>query len=107
MADIEANQKKMDELNKTWEQKLKEAEEEEAREDAAEAAELAARNSGGPQLLNLNDDIMLDRKNFVDLSVKNPATVGKPNMADQSKNPTVELGGTLIQEQHAALEFNA
>ena len=25
MADIEANQKKMDELNKTWEQKLKEA----------------------------------------------------------------------------------
>ena len=107
MADIEANQKKMDELNKTWEQKLKEAEEEEAREDAAEAAELAARNSGGPQLLNLNDDIMLDRKICVDLSVKNPATVGKPNMADQSKNPTVVLGGTGIQEQHAALEFNA
>lgn len=63
---------------------MKEAEEEEAKEDAAELAELNARNSGGPQLLNLNDDIMLDRKNFVDLSVKNLATVGKPNMADQT-----------------------
>jgi hypothetical protein len=96
MADIEANQKKMDELNKTWEQKLKEAEEAEAKEDAEEAAELAARNSGGPQLLNLNDDMMLDRKNFVDLQVKNPAIVGKANLADQSKNPTVVLGGTGI-----------
>lgn len=63
---------------------MKDAEEEEAKEDAAELAELTARNSGGPQLLNLNDDIMLDRKSFVDLSVKNPATVGKPNLADQT-----------------------
>jgi hypothetical protein len=49
---------------------------------------------------------MLDRKICVDLSVKNPATVGKPNMADQSKNPTIALCGTGIQEQHAALVFN-
>lgn len=96
MAAISSNDKKMEELNKTWEQKLKEAEEEEAREDAEEAAELAARNGGGPQLLNLNDDIMLDRKNFVDLTVKNPAIVGKPNLADPTLNPTVVLGGTGI-----------
>jgi len=97
----------MDELNKSWEQKLKDAEEEERLEDEAEAAELAARNGGGPQLLNLNDDIMLDRKNFIDFTVKNPATVGRPNLADQTKNPHVVLGGTGIQEQHAIFEFNA
>ena len=55
-------------MEKSWEQRLAEAGAKEAEEERERQEELEARNSGRPQLLNLNEDGMLDRKIFIDLS---------------------------------------
>jgi len=66
----------------------KEAESRKAREeeDRIAAEEEEARNSGRPQLLNLNEDGMLDRKIFLDLSKHTDAKVGR-KQPDQANNP--------------------
>ena len=64
---------------------------------------MEARNSGRPQLLNLNNDGMLDRKIFIDLSKVNKCSIGRKQV-DQSQNPTLVLGGVGIQVEHAIFE---
>ena len=76
-------------MEKGWAAKLAEAESRSAAEEARKAKEAEARASGRPQILNLNEDGMLDRKVFFDLSEHKNATVGR-------KGSTVELGGVGI-----------
>ena len=66
--EMERNQRQLEEMEKSWEQRLAEAGAKEAEEERERQEELEARNSGRPQLLNLNEDGMLDRKIFIDLS---------------------------------------
>lgn len=44
---------------------------------------MEARQSGRPQLLNLNEDGMLDRKIFIDLSKVTTATVGRRQRSEE------------------------
>jgi len=89
------NEEKMAEMNKSWEEKLKEASVKEAQEEEKLKAETEARASGRPQLMNLNSDGMLDRKIFIDLSKVTKATVGR-KQRDDVPNPTLVLGGVGI-----------
>lgn len=74
----------MEEMNKSWEEKLKEANAKEIEEEEKAKVEQEARDSGRPQLLNLNADGMLDRKIFIDLSKRTNCSVGRANI-DASK----------------------
>lgn len=71
------NQLEMDELSKSWEEKLEEQNHKNDAEEAEKRAIEAAKTSGNPQILNLNEDGMLDRKIFVDLSRHTSAKVGR------------------------------
>lgn len=51
--------------------------------------------SGNPQILNLNEDGMLDRKIFVDLSKHVGAKVGRKKPEGQEQ-PEITLGGIGI-----------
>ena len=85
----------------SWEEKLKMAASRDAEDEQKRKEEEEARNSGRPQLLNLNGDGMLDRKIFLDLSKITKASVGRKAPAD-SEQPNLVLGGIGIQQQHAA-----
>ena len=87
-------------MAKSWEQKLAEANAKEAADEEAKKAEEEARNSGRPQIMNLNEDGMLDRKVFIDLSKITDARVGR-KQANLEDNPNIVLGGIGIQERHA------
>jgi len=52
--------------------------------------------------LNLNEDGMLDRKIFVDLTKHNAAKVGRKQQGDDQ--PEITLGGIGIQSQHATFQ---
>jgi len=67
----------LEEMTKSYEERLNEANAAQKAEQERAAAEKEARNSGRPQLLNLNEDGMLDRKIFLDLSKITEATVGR------------------------------
>ena len=82
-------------MSKSWEQRLAEANAKDVEEDKKRKEEEEARNSGRPQLLNLNEDGMLDRKIFFDLSKVTTASVGRKQQ-DTTKNPTLVLGGIGI-----------
>ena len=82
-------------MQKTFEQKLAETKQREEEEERRKALEIEARNSGRPQLLNLNEDGMLDRKIFIDLSKVTSASVGRKS-ANPDQNPTLVLGGIGI-----------
>ena len=58
--------------------------------------------SGNPQILNLNEDGMLDRKIFVDLSKHLAAKVGRKKPGDEQ--PEICLGGIGIQSDHAVFQ---
>ena len=95
----------MEEMEKSWEQKLAEQSHKQEEEEK-EAAEIqAAKVSGKPQILNLNEDGMLDRKIFLDLSKHTSARIGRkqPNPDD---NPEITLGGIGISSQHACFQTN-
>ena len=98
---MKRNQDMMNEMNKSWEEKLAEAQAKEQEEEQKKKEEMEARQSGRPQLLNLNEDGMLDRKIFLDLSKLNQATVGRKNVTNPDQNPNIVLGGAGIQQEHA------
>jgi hypothetical protein len=102
---IAANKAMLDEMNKSWEEKLAEANAKEAEEERKKQEEEEARNSGRPQIMNLNEDGMLDRKVFIDLSKITDCKVGRKNQ-DPSQNPSIVLGGIGIQSMHAAFQTN-
>jgi len=91
--DLEANQAQLDELNKSWEQKLAEARVNGQAEEKAKKEEEEARASGRPQLMNLNEDGILNRKIFLDLSKVTDAKVGRKKGGER---PPIELGGVGI-----------
>lgn len=74
---MEENRKQLEQMQKSNEQKEAETAAAQAEEDRALKEEEEARNSGRPQLLNLNEDGMLDRKIFLDLSKMTDAKVGR------------------------------
>jgi hypothetical protein len=88
------NQRQLEEMQKSWEQKLSEANEREAAEEKAEAEEREARASGRPQLLNLNEDGMLDRKIFFDLTKITNCRIGRKN--PKGDDPNIVLGGVGV-----------
>ena len=96
----------MDEMTKTYEDRLNEANSSQKAEEAKRAAENEARNSGRPQLMNLNEDGMLDRKIFIDLSKVTSCSVGR-RTGDPTNDPTLVLGGIGIEQQHALFETDA
>ena len=91
-------------MSKSWEQRLAEANAKDVEEDKKRKEEEEARNSGRPQLLNLNEDGMLDRKIFFDLSKVTTASVGRK----QEHHATFETSdkGTFLKPlSEPALEF--
>lgn len=91
---LEANQRAMADMEKSWEQKLAEQKKSEAEEEAQIAAEEAARISGAPHLVNLNEDPLLDRKVIYDIKVEEPLTCGRRNKKSSHR---LQLGGTGIE----------
>lgn len=94
------NELKMAEMNKSYEEKLREARERDEEDERKRLEEEEARNSGRPQLLNLNADGMLDRKIFIDLSKVTSCSIGRQQPKEED-NPNLVLGGIGIQSQHA------
>lgn len=94
------NELEMAEMAKSWEQKLAEQNSKEAAEAAAQQEVEAAKVSGNPQILNLNEDGMLDRKIFLDLTKHSAAKVGRKT-GNADTDPAVTLGGIGIQQDHA------
>lgn len=81
--EMKRNQEMIDEMNKSWEQRMAEANAGKQEEEKRKKEEAEARASGRPQLLNLNQDGILDRKIFIDLSKETAASVGRKQQ-DQS-----------------------
>ena len=82
-------------MSKSWEQKLAEQRAKEEEEENAKREIEEAKLSGNPQILNLNEDGMLDRKIFLDLTKHPNAKVGRKT-ANPDDNPEICLGGIGI-----------
>ena len=96
---LEANQREMANMEKSWEEKLAEAKAAEETMMKEKEAEEAARQAGTPHLVNLNEDPMLDRKVFYDISTEG-ITVGRRAKGSEHK---IQLSGTGIKPNHAKL----
>ena len=101
--ELEANMAYIKNQSQSWEEQLAAAKAEQAEEERKEKEKQEAIVSGRPQLLNLNEDGLLDRKIFIDLSKQNKASVGRKQI-DASQNPDIVLGGIGIQSQHCIFE---
>lgn len=84
-------------MEKSWEQKLKEAKQREAEEERLHKEEEAAKLAGTPHIVNLNEDPMLDRKVIYDIK-GDGLSCGRRNKASKHK---LQLGGTGIEPDHA------
>jgi len=102
-AEMERNRQKLEQME-NWEAQLKAQEEKDEQERKRKQEEEEARNSGRPQLLNLHEDAVLDRKIFIDLSKHTQAKVGRKNPDDPSHDPEICLGGVGIQMNHCTFE---
>ena len=76
---LEANQRAMAEMEKSWEDKIREAKEREAEEARIKQEEDDAKLKGAPHLVNLNEDPLLDRKVVYDIKEDEPLTCGRRN----------------------------
>ena len=82
-------------MARSFEDKLAEQQAQEAAEAEKKRKIEEAKASGRPQILNLNEDGMLDRKIFLDLSEHTNAKVGRKT-ANPDDMPEVTLGGIGI-----------
>lgn len=96
-AELEANQKAMEEMETSWESKLAKARAEEQEEEKKRLAEEQAKKDGAPHLVNLNEDPQLDRKVQYMITAEEPLTVGRRGKNCQHK---LKLGGGSIQPNH-------
>ena len=94
---LEANQREMAEMEKSWEQKLAETKAKEEEEKRIREEEEKARIAGTPHLINLNEDPMLDRKVIYDIKNGEDLMCGRRNKQSDFK---LQLGGTGIQPEH-------
>ena len=99
---LEANQRQMAEMEKSWEQKLAEAKAMEEEEEKKNEEEKLKKQQGGPHLVNLNEDPMLDRKVFYDITAEAPLTCGRRGKGVAHK---LQLGGTGIVPNHCKIEM--
>lgn len=104
MEEMERNERQLEEMKQSWEAKLAAKGDRDEEDEKRKAEEAEARASGRPQLLNLNEDGMLDRKIFFDLSKKTDLKVGRKGHGDGAEDPDVVLGGVGIQEKHAEFD---
>lgn len=93
---MEEKIRQLEELEKSWEEKMAKAngQRDEAHKDHEKEMEI--RNSGRPQILNLDQDGMVDRHVLFDLNEHKSAKVGRKNK-NFSECPLVILGGVSIQ----------
>ena len=98
---IEANQRQMEEMEKSWEQRLKESKEKEEEEERKRLEEEELKLAGTPHLVNLNEDPMLDRKVVYDIKTDEPLTCGRRGKTSSHK---LQLGGTGIMPDHCIFE---
>lgn len=82
---LEANQREMEEMSKSWEDKLKEAKAKAEAEDKIRAEEEALRLAGTPHLVNLNEDPLLDRKVIYDIKSGEPLVCARRNKDSSAK----------------------
>lgn len=90
--ELEANQREMNDMEKSWEEKLKEAKELEEAEEKRKEDERKAILEGTPHVVNLNEDAMLDRTVIYDIKDVE-MTCGRRGQGQQHK---IQLGGTGI-----------
>mmetsp|Transcript_1275 Transcript_1275/g.1527 ORF Transcript_1275/g.1527 Transcript_1275/m.1527 type:complete len:579 (+) Transcript_1275:943-2679(+) len=101
---LEANQRAMAEMEKSWEDKLKETKEKEAAEEKQREEEEKAKMAGTPHLINLNEDPLLDRKVIYSINDTEPLTCGRRKKGSDHK---LQLGGTGIEPEHCKFEHQA
>ena len=70
---MKANQAAMEEMSKSWEQRLAEAKKKD------EEDSLKGKATNAPHIVNLNEDSMLDRKIVYDLTQAAQVYVGRKN----------------------------
>lgn len=99
---LEANQREMEEMGKSWEQKLAESREREEEEEKLKAEENKAKLAGTPHLVNLNEDPMLDRRVIYDIGKDEPLICGRRNKNSSNK---LQLGGTGIEPDHCVFGY--
>lgn len=94
---LEANQRMMADMEKSWEEKVAEGKQKQLEEQKLIDAQEKSQKEGKPHLLNLNEDPMLDRKVQYDVKPGEPLYCGRRN-----KNSTfkLQLGGTGILPEH-------
>ena len=90
---LEANRREMEEMSKSWEDKVEEARAKDVEEAAKKKEEEEARLAGTPHLINLNEDPMLDRKAIYDIKAGCDLTAGRRSKASSHK---LQLGGVGI-----------
>lgn len=98
---LEANRREMEEMSKSWEDKVAEAKQREEEEKAKREADEQARLQGTPHLINLNEDPMLDRKAIYDIKIGESLTAGRRSKASSHK---LQLGGVGVQTDHVVFE---
>lgn len=87
----------MEEMSKSWEDKVEEARAADAEADNKKKADEAARLAGTPHLINLNEDPMLDRRAIYDIKAGEDLTSGRRSKASSHK---LQLGGVGVQTDH-------
>ena len=75
----------MEEMEKSWEQRLKESKEKEEEEERKRLEEEELKLSSTPHLVNLNEDPMLDRKVVYDIKSDEPLTCGRRGKTSSHK----------------------
>lgn len=92
----------MAEMEKSWEQKLLEAKENEKQHESQQKADEIGVDQ--PHLVNLNEDPMLDRKVKYKISQEEPLFCGRRN---KDSNYKLQLGGTGILPDHCKFEITS
>lgn len=98
---LEANQRAMLEMEKSWEDKVAEAKLQEQEAAKIREAEEASFKSDNPHLLNLNEDPLLDRKVVYDIKSDEKLTCGRRGKDVAHK---LQLGGMGIEKDHCYFE---
>lgn len=93
----------MEEMSKSWEDKVAEARAKELEDEKKKKEEEEARLAGTPHLINLNEDPMLDRKAIYDIKAGEDLTTGRRSKASSHK---LQLGGVGIQTDHCTFSTN-
>ena len=90
-------------MEKSWEDKMREAKERDAEEEKEREEEKAAKLQGTPHLVNLNEDPQLDRKVFYDIQPDQALTCGRRNKNASHK---LQLAGVGVEPNHCSFNTN-